>query len=322
MIIGKTTNGVKGKKRVVALTGSVFMLHAKMTSVVDNTNNNIVLDLICAPSILKSTSAQCMANAINKRLPRPLMKLAQDRGGLICVLMSDAAKSCRKLARILHLFGSVNAPIVALHILCSMHQVSLGVNATHRPLQVLGPLFCATNILHHGHTWDVLRQTVHRTVRERLQITLTPPRPEHSSMLTATLDLLEWDTDMILEDDLLRHSTRKAQRSKARQELVVMLTGDPRSGDLVHYCPLGCCPEGKLQSIARVLDALDELFFSTMVPIPALNRWTKLFPAVAFWLTTLLVFNLIASAWCAMHLRGRANGDHEGFECNDSGNLW
>ena len=80
-----------------------------------------------------------------------------------------------------------------------------------------------------------------------------------------------------------------------------MLSGNPFESELWHFCPLGCCPGGRPESIRKAKDAWDELFFSSMVPIPCVNRWTMLYPVVAWWLSSVLAFGLIASAWVAIH---------------------
>ena len=283
------------------------MLHGKLTTVpLSVAEPSVKLDVICTPSLLQSKGADTMINAILKRLPVKLSFLARKHRGLILVLMTDAAKPCDRLTRLLPKLAPATCPIVVLHAHCCMHQVSLGVGAVHKPLGVLGPLFCATNLSHKGNTWDLLRTTVHRTIRERLLITLTPPDPEHTAYMSAVLGLLEWDTDMLSDRNLQRMSRQKHRRKAAADLLARLLHGI--GGLLFHYCPLGCCLGGEHESprdesVRKIIEAFDDLFFAAMVPVPACNRWTKLYPAVSFWLCTMLVYGLISSAWVAIHSR-------------------
>ena len=128
----------------------------------------------------------------------------------------------------------------------------------------------------------MLRASVHKTIKDQLNITVVPPIPEHTAYLEAILELSEWDTEMLPDEDLSRKSSKKSSRRLARAEFCKVLTGNPESGVLNHHCPLGCCPGGRDESVRRLQVAVDELFFSSMIPIPAVNRWTKLFPAIVF----------------------------------------
>ena len=202
MTMGKTVKDKQGqRRRVLPLTVPLMMLHAVFASV--GPIAKTCVDVICPPCILQSTSAQCLLNAVQKRMPLPISKAAQRFGGVFVILMTDAAKSCKKLGRLLGKLGTALHPVVVFHFLCAMHQVSLCVSMIQKPLAVLGAVFCACNLIHKGATWQLVRSTVHRSL-DTLDIRLTPPDPQHKVFFREVLLLLEWDTDMLNDEDLAR----------------------------------------------------------------------------------------------------------------------
>ena len=202
MRIGKTKPKVGKRKRVVALTAAVMMLHGRAISV-SPAGKKTVVDTICAPSILQSTSAACILNGVQQRLPMSITALAQYFGKVFLILMTDAARSCKKAGRLFGLVSAATYPVIVFHFLCAMHQLSLCVSHVQRPLRVLGAVFCASNLIHKGATWELLQKTVHRSLATVL-ITLEPPDPRDRHLFEAVLQLLEWDTDMIPDADLAR----------------------------------------------------------------------------------------------------------------------
>ncbi len=107
--LSRTQIGGSKRKRVLALTVPLFLMHGKLTP--SRPGMFQPVNLICAPAILKVKTASCMLNAVKKRLPFDIAKFVAKQGPLVIVLMTDAAKSCDKLGRMLQFFGSANVPV-------------------------------------------------------------------------------------------------------------------------------------------------------------------------------------------------------------------
>ena len=273
-----------------------------------------VLNLACAPAILPDTSAASLLGGIANRLPFNMAELAGKVNTFVVVLISDAAKACRKVSRVLT--SMANGAFLVLHNKCIMHQVSLSVNYCQLHVNMLGVLFCSSTLVHQGRAYDALLRNVRRLLGspDRFQITLTPPRDEDKLYLKRALEMLDWDETLYRDHDLQRKSQSKAKKQKARDEFARMFTGDVRCKTLKHYCPLGCCPLGRDQSVDKAVDAFKGVLLSSLPEVPAVNRWTKLYPAVAWWLCALLLGGVVSDAWIKLHT---SQDEEDGIQVED-----
>ena len=70
----------------------------------------------------------------------------------------------------------------------------------------------------------------------------------------------------------------------------------------MHHCKdIACCFRGTETARERLHDLIMEVFITRLPPIPALNRWTKLYPAIAWWTVGLHMSGLLKHVWGHLH---------------------
>ena len=73
-------------------------------------------------------------------------------------------------------------------------------------------------------------------------------------------------------------------RSAARIELLNFCQGDWKDADnLIHYCSITCSCHSRQHAIEKLCSLLDRGFLNARPPIPAVNRWNKLFAPMTWW---------------------------------------
>ena len=77
----------------------------------------------------------------------------------------------------------------------------------------------------------------------------------------------------------------------------VFLCGDLRGKKWKHVCKVGCCRGGWSETIHRLVELLLALFVYRAPPIPSLNKWTRLYPALAWWCVFSHLHRVLASVW-------------------------
>ena len=113
------------------------------------------------------------------------------------------------------------------------------------------------------------------------------------------LGLLEWDEQFFEHDeDLRRYSKRTTKRQQDKMRLPRFVTSNVRMGlTQKRYCPFGCCPGDAAESIRRLYSYIMSFFISHLPPVRALNRWTKLYPAISWFVVMLHWHGLIQVLW-------------------------
>ena len=213
---------------------------------------------------------------------------------LVLILVSDAAKANRLLAHFLSSKLSDNTAM--LHTLCFMHQVSLSVGAVCGALKILGPVFCGCNLLMRSK-WQASVSAALRRWVSKLRHTDADPDEADGKYARELLKLLEWDEESLNDDDLRRRSTSKGSRVDERLVLVNFMTSSFQSTRLEHRCGFGCCRGGLDESKDKLHSYIMDVLFSRYPGIPAVNRWTKLFPSLAWWTVAMHMQGLITSLW-------------------------
>ena len=142
----------------------------------------------------------------------------------------------------------------------------------------------------------------------KLHISFDEPQdPEHLKYSEGILNLLDWDEEGLNDEQLMRKSSRKGARKRARNRLASFLSGNWTTGRLVHNCQLGCCANGA-ESRQKLHDYIMDTFMANLPAIPALNRWTKLYPSLAWWTVALHMHGMIKSLWGMMY---KFDSNHE-----------
>ena len=238
------------------------------------------IPIVCPAAGLHTKTAQDMLQVLHDNMAMfgGLAGLAAKVKYLVLIIISDAAKSNRLMLR--HLIHQAGINTLLLHLLCLMHQVSLAVGACYVPWQALGPIFCGTNLLRRGKWLAQIGSAVSKYV-STLDVTYNSPQSDNDLRYAVDLlNLLEWDEEAFDGDeDLQRRSMKKADRKLSRLGLAKFLSGSWNSKELRHNCILGCC-ECVPQSQRKLSDYLLDTLLLHMPPVPALNRWTKLFGMV------------------------------------------
>ena len=111
------------------------------------------------------------------------------------------------------------------------------------------------------------------------------------------LKLLEWDKEALDDSDLRRTSTKKDLRARGLRALARFLTGSWRSGILQHSCGLGCCTRGITETRQRLHDLVMDTLMTSLPPVPAMNRRTKLYPSLAWHAVTLNMHGMLKDIW-------------------------
>ena len=86
-------------------------------------------------------------------------------------------------------------------------------------------------------------------------------------------------------------------RSAARRELLDFCQGDWRNAEnLIHYCCITCSCRNREHAVEKLCGLLDRGFLNAKPPIPAVNRWNKLFAPMTWWCFAVNFHNLAAQA--------------------------
>ena len=196
----------------------------------------------------------------------------------------------------------------AMHVLCFMHQLALVFSLLLTLLGILCPMFCACCLLQRG----MVRRTISATVRALLmktEMSYTKPDnfDENQRYLRSTLRFLDWaDQDAAatlsgetLEFDEAEVSRARQKRLHARDRLAHLLAASEIEHGIIkkyiHYCPLGC-HDSPQDACDEISECAEEGHLGLSVPVPAVNRWVKLFRPMTFWLVG-IIFGYITLAF-------------------------
>lgn len=96
------------------------------------------------------------------------------------------------------------------------------------------------------------------------------------------------------------NSAAMTRKREARSKLLEVCPGDWRdSSKVVHYCGLDCECKSRGDAAELVMSTLTVAFLATRPPVPAVSRWTKLYPPLVWW-TFALSFHNIAACFVKM----------------------
>ena len=150
-------------------------------------------------------------------------------------------------------------------------------------------------------TWRHIRAAVKRCIAKRFHSSYESPDPAFKEHALSILKLAQWANDAGVYDGA-EPSPAAARRRKVRQEayerLTAVVTGDPNERRVVHNCvPWACFNKNDAQCLKDVEQAIMNVLFDATPPIPALNRWTKLYPVVAWFACATLMHGLLDEAF-------------------------
>ena len=280
----------------------VLMMHATLLWAYTNAAPR-VLELCIPPVVLIETTAAALLSALILRASA-IIKCCGKLKALVLVMHSDSARACLRQFMLLRKAVEVNLGIttivLAIHVLCQMHLLFLAINSVHRPLYQIGPLFCATNLVHRGPIYDAFLIEVEAHIKRNVRITLVPPTEADRQATNAVAELLLWDCDWD-GPDANTQRRRAPDYIEAVRLFKILFTGPYNTRVIHHFCPYGCTAgcTGRADTARLMTDVLMVLIYAWLPDVPALNRWTKLYPPMLWWLLAPLddYQKLLESLW-------------------------
>jgi len=243
------------------------------------------------PCVLMSKRAEAMYAAIHRRLPISLATLRQRCSSLAVIVLTDSARACIRLSRCFRAQTAMEVGgngVVSLWAPCLMHRAALVVFAVLKMFSLMVPLYSGTVLLHQASTFELMLRRCRQHIAEELQTVFCKP-PGHDvaeAYLNRLLQTLEYSGEG--KDDT-HNGGRQAPQSRhaARQWLSKALAASAfddngRLQTLRHWCALGCCASRE-ETVSKVQHKFEAAVWWRVPAEPACNRWTKMFPPLAFW---------------------------------------
>jgi hypothetical protein len=94
----------------------------------------------------------------------------------------------------------------------------------------------------------------------------------------------------------------------AREQLLDACPGDWSAHLIVHYCSAACRCTSRDDAVKLVVKLLLDAGLDCKPPIPAVNRWNKVYPSMSWWMFGCAFYNIVPSAFAAVKAKqGRKN---------------
>ena len=275
-------------------THSLMMLHAD-ASWRDTEGHLHRTSIMLPPAVLENTTAENLVSGIRSRVGS-LMESAVKRSRSAIVLMSDSAKSCLRVHR--HYGKSANegsCPVVASR--CMMHMVFMSLVVAPKNFCCVPPMFCATLLLHKGHNMRSLRKRVRERLAAKLVIVYEePPDLEQNKKYSDAVMRLLNEADIYFDERDPEDTI--SRRCQARKELCDLLPGRWSDREAyIHYCSIRCGCKTRTDAVDKVMHALNRAILCCTPPVPALNRWNKLFAPMAWWYAAIDIHGIVLEAF-------------------------
>jgi hypothetical protein len=176
-----------------------------------------------------------------------------------------------------------------------MHQVGIVVAAMFNLLKITSGMFCSCVLLQKGVNKRVIAKEACEFIEKGLNIVYVCP-PDHDrnrmflSRLFSELTWIDEDSEAAIFGNFVGlpepTSKMKVARKEARERLSVALAAsefrDGRVTKFLHYCHVGC-HDSVGAAKADIIKDIKLAHLDLSVPVPALNRWTKLYAPLAYW---------------------------------------
>lgn len=313
-------------------TQHVVMVHGLLQWRASEAETVRTHQIVMPPAFVNDTTAEALYQVWQDRMPECMKTLQQDHA---IVMNSDSAKACKRLARKLASEALADTRRWFLQSWCNMHMMHCALVNMLKLTDQINGMFCSTLLVHKASNLKTLRKLIKSTVSSKLQVVYELPADaeENRRQSRALLDMLEFanadlDYEAVLPGTVYDDETGfawqrsyeqdvtaappggKAARRAAKEQLISDLPGNwADRASMIHYCPHGCCtpqPGGSSREVAvnRITDAVCLLMLAKLPRVPALNRWTKLFQPMVYWLVACNMFFLIPSCLLAMLEQG------------------
>lgn len=177
-----------------------------------------------------------------------------------------------------------------------MHMLWTCVTAMMSLYNLVNPLFCATVLMHRSSNKSKVRKLVHANLKRKISIVFEPP--PHQVFNSEILNLLECglSPDGVNMQNISADQWTKAR--KLRRDLFAFFPGCWLETEaIIHYCHHGCECRNEAHAKQRGADLFLAAFLILTPKIPALNRWTKLWQPMCWWLFATSFHGAIGNAF-------------------------
>ena len=240
-------------------------------------------DIIKRPVALRHATAACMWAASCATGDPTWLNFADDEtvfpqaSWYATLISSDGGAP--NLLLVKHLHNTLPDRHLCLHSICAQHRTGAVVEDITRKSGLLPPLFCTANVFAKGDFFQDIRDEVCRYLEKHLRV--LPPEEFHANVDDDRL------ARALLEMFYVGHGEQEEKSHAKRQQDVdafLSFFHGPWGGPLVHVCPAGCCGEApcanKEETLRKAMDLLNTVIFRHL-EVPAVNKWTKVFPVFA-----------------------------------------
>jgi hypothetical protein len=296
------------KKVAVNQTISSFVAHGCLRVAAREGREFSITEIVLPLLALASKTSNCMMHTVVTLLDTLLKTVTAMVGFFTFVFSSDSAVTNRLLFRqiVMHF-----KPVLAMHGRCFMHQIALACAVAAKALRVIGPVFCGSTLLHYGDTQEHLGHALVQWLNSRRAILITHADERSQafkSYVGRLIDLVHWDEELLSTEALRRSPLGRHKLQCLIERLIPFLHGDLSTRQWVHFCPFGCC-RTLAETRGKLVEILQALFLHHVPPIPALNRWTQLYPALAWWCVTVHLHGMMPKLWADVYGGGAHNED-------------
>ena len=273
---------------------TTLMMHVRRLFVYET--ETVLIHVSIPTAVLLDATAESISVALRDRVP---MAFQHFRAGMLLVLNSDSAESCKRVARHFHRLAETVRPRYHLHSRCQQHLTNAALVYVTKQFQLLDGSFCSTVQLHKGAAMRDLRQGCHAFIKKHLRIahvwdpTWDDTRRKKNKEFANLLLSKHCDSNSEM---------RYSKRERAVECLLSWLpllwfTANPH--DLLHYCPYGCC-QSREEAVDKICNAFDSMLLGYRPRVPAVHRWTKLFQPWSWWLVAFYFFSIIPVVFMKM----------------------
>ena len=272
----------------------VMMIHACVLSRLGDGSSRTD-DVVVAPVVLGDITGRTLLSAIQKRCPWISKDIRS--GWHVIILGSDSAKSLLLVAKHFKALTDSMPRAIFLHGRYFMHKLWGTFNKMMTMMSVINPMFSATCLTHRTGTMVKIRAAVKAIVSEKLRVHFEPLPARYMERNKAIIKLVnaaedEWARSEV--DATYEHSLPK--RVQSRQELLIVCPGDwADSSGIGHVCTLHCKCRNRDDAVTLVTDTICAAFLACRPPIPALNRWNRVFPPLVSWMAFLAFHGSIST---------------------------
>ena len=103
-----------------------------------------------------------------------------------------------------------------------------------------------------------------------------------------------------------------SSRQQGRRRLLDLCAGDwAAGGKILHYCGLACPCKDRDDAVDLIMHALMDSWLGFFPPIPALNRWNKVYAPTSWWMFGVLFYSIVGRAMASAKQDIVGGSEHE-----------